>query len=334
MGVGVGGVLAGSMGGVAGCGKSGRSGGGGRKGLRKASFMLNYTPNAEHAAYYLGRKKGFYADSGIDLQIEPGKGSAQTAKVVGSGSAMFGVAVSDALVVARSQNVPLKALAVLLQQNPTVLVALKKSGIAGPKDLYGKKVGVDPASTINAFWQAFLKINKLDRSKIKEVNVGGNVVPALISGTVDATGVILVNEVVTLQQEGHPLNILRYSDFGVRAYGETLFANDTILKEDPKLVRDFVKASLRSWRYALEHVDEAVSALAAAVPQTNAKTETAKFKPIKELIKAKGPDGTTAPLGTMTSAGWRATYKTFKLGGVIEHPFDPTDLFTLDYVKG
>ena len=37
--------------------------------LQKATLRLNYVPNAEHAPYYLGLKKGFFREVGLDLEI-------------------------------------------------------------------------------------------------------------------------------------------------------------------------------------------------------------------------------------------------------------------------
>ena len=40
------------------------------------SLMLNWTPTADHSPIYYAKSKGWYADAGIDLDIEAGKGSA------------------------------------------------------------------------------------------------------------------------------------------------------------------------------------------------------------------------------------------------------------------
>jgi NitT/TauT family transport system substrate-binding protein len=100
--------------------------------LRKATLRLNYVPNAEHAPYYLGLKKGFYKEQGVDLQILPGTGSNDTVRLVGAGNDMFGVAVADAVVTGRGRGAPVVSLGVLLQQSPNVMVSLKKNGITKP----------------------------------------------------------------------------------------------------------------------------------------------------------------------------------------------------------
>jgi penicillin-insensitive murein endopeptidase len=43
---------------------------------QKIDFFLNWVPGGDHAPYFYAKKMGWYAAEGIDLNIEPGKGSA------------------------------------------------------------------------------------------------------------------------------------------------------------------------------------------------------------------------------------------------------------------
>jgi NitT/TauT family transport system substrate-binding protein len=294
--------------------------------LTPVSFRLNFNPNAEHAPYYLGKKKGFYSAEGVDLNILPGTGSATAVKLVGAGDSMFGVAVADAMTVGRAQRVPVVSLGVLLQGSPTVLASLKAKNITKPTDLYGKKVGTNPQSTVYAFWRAFVKLNNLDTSKITEVAVTGQVIGPMLAGSVDAAGLLLTNEVVIIESRGQALNILNYADYGVKSYGQTLFTSDKLLKENPDLAKRVARATFRSWTYTLAHVDEAIDALAEAVPETDRKLETAKWTNIKALVAS--PDSQKSGFGYQTLDGWKQTYQTFKLGGLIETDFDPQSLFS------
>ena len=262
-----------------------------RRALQPVSFRLNFNPNAEHAPYYLGKKKGFYAEQGVDLNILPGTGSATAVKLVGAGDSMFGVAVADAVTVGRAQRVPVVSLGVLLQRSPTVLASLKAKNITKPTDLYGKKVGTNPQSTVYAFWRAFVKLNNLDESKITEVAVSGSVVGPLLAGSIDASGLLLTNEVVIIESRGQALNVMNYADYGVKSYGQTVFTSDKLLKENPELAKRVALATFRSWTYTLAHVDEAIDALAEAVPETDKKLETMKWTNIKALAVKPGITG-------------------------------------------
>src|SRR5688500_13702875 len=59
---------------------------------QKLDFILNWVPGGDHAPYYYAKKLGWYAKEGIDLNLEPGKGSALATQKVGSGGNPIGLA--------------------------------------------------------------------------------------------------------------------------------------------------------------------------------------------------------------------------------------------------
>jgi len=61
------------------------------------SFRLNWYMGGAHAPFFLGKERGFYRDAGIDLTINEGRGSANTAQVVAAGTDTFGLADSSSV---------------------------------------------------------------------------------------------------------------------------------------------------------------------------------------------------------------------------------------------
>ena len=59
---------------------------------QKLDFFLNWVPGGDHAPYYYAKKLGWYAKEGIDLNLEPGKGSALAVQKVGAGANPIGLA--------------------------------------------------------------------------------------------------------------------------------------------------------------------------------------------------------------------------------------------------
>src|SRR5690625_7496081 len=55
--------------------------------LESVSLMLNWYPYGEHAPFYYGVEEGIFEKHGIDLKIESGQGSTQTAQTTGQGHA-------------------------------------------------------------------------------------------------------------------------------------------------------------------------------------------------------------------------------------------------------
>lgn len=292
--------------------------------LKPVSFRLNYVANAEHAPYYVGVKKGFYKDEGLNVTITPGTGSNDTVKLVGAGNDMFGVAVADAVLVGRGRGVPVVSTAVLLQQSPNVLASLTAKNITKPEDLIGKKVGVSSRSTVFAFWKAFVKATKLDESKIQFSDLGTTASsPVLIAGTIDATITLATNEIVAMREDGIKLNTLDLGVYGVHSYGQTLFANEALTTKDPALVKAFTRATLKSWEYTMANIPEAIAILKEYVPETEVKKETAKWVEITPRTKAL--TGSVA-FGSQSAEGWKSTYDTFQSAGLIDQAFDPASI--------
>src|SRR5438132_317142 len=53
---------------------------------QRVDFILNWVPGGDHAPYYYAKKLGWYQKEGIDLNLEPGKGSALATQKVGAGA--------------------------------------------------------------------------------------------------------------------------------------------------------------------------------------------------------------------------------------------------------
>jgi NitT/TauT family transport system substrate-binding protein len=70
----------------------------------KLDLILNWVPGGDHVPYYYAKKMGWYRDAGIDLNIEPGKGSALAVQKVGAGANQIGLADMANALVGRSKG--------------------------------------------------------------------------------------------------------------------------------------------------------------------------------------------------------------------------------------
>ena len=71
---------------------------------QKLDFILNWVPGGDHAPYYYAKKLGLYAKEGIDLNLEPGKGSALATQKVGAGANPIGLADMGGVLVAKGKG--------------------------------------------------------------------------------------------------------------------------------------------------------------------------------------------------------------------------------------
>ena len=217
---------------------------------------------------YYGRQSYFYVAStrattrqeGIDLNFLRGQGSIDAIKKVASGAAMIGFADAGALVLARGNDgIPVKLLAIVYAKPPHAIFALADSGIKTPKDLEGKTLADTAFSAIPLIFNAYAPAAGIDVKKVKWITAEVSSLPSLLAtGRVDAIGQFTVGEPL-LADAVKPKKLVRlaYKDVGLDYYGNGIVATEQTIKEDPKLLKAFVRATLKGMRDAFADPAEA-----------------------------------------------------------------------------
>src|SRR5207248_5089801 len=110
--------------------------------------------------------------------------------------------------------------------------------------LRGKKVGDAGIPYQHAYLQTILARAHVRPSSVKEINVGANLVPAMLSGRVDATlGAYWNYEAIQLEQMRKRPNVIRVDHVGVPTYNElVLVVRENELSSRIDVIRRFVQA--------------------------------------------------------------------------------------------
>src|SRR5580693_9712412 len=148
------------------------------------TVRLKWFNQAQFAGFYVAQEKGFYKSAGLNVDIQPGGPDFPAVQMVTGGNEQFGVTGADQVLIARSKGVPVVALAVVYRRNPFVLFSLAKSGINGPADYVGKKVGLKIGGNEELIYRAVLAKAFIDDSAPTEIPVKFDITP-LLTGTVD-----------------------------------------------------------------------------------------------------------------------------------------------------
>src|SRR5271167_52287 len=155
---------------------------------QKLDFILNWVPGGDHAPYYYAKKMGWYAREGIDLTLDPGKGSALATQKVGAGATPIGLADMGGVLVAKGKGADTVAGFNVYANSPQGMYWLKSSGITGIKDFAGKKIGNPPGDGARVMWPALAKANGIDPKSVIWVNIDANSkLSALKSKSIDVT---------------------------------------------------------------------------------------------------------------------------------------------------
>ena len=242
--------------------------------LQDITFNLEYMFHGGHVPFYVALEKGFYKEAGLNVTIVRGFGSGDTIKKVAAKRVPFGSCDFGSLVTSVIQEkTPVKALSPYYGKALVGIIFLKESGIKGPKDLEGKTIGHTAGGASTTMLPYFLKVNNVDRSKIKTVIADATAhLPMLLTGKVDAIleQSLHVGRFQNAANEGGQkvtVAHMAYADYGVESYGNVIIAHEDLIEKDPTLVRKFVQASIKGMIYAMEHPEEAVSALMKRTPE-------------------------------------------------------------------
>jgi len=302
--------------------KSGSSNGG-SSGGKKVTLLLNWVPYGEHAPFYYGVEKGFYADEGIDLEIKPGGGSGKTVQAVDAGQAEFGWADTPPLLKCIATGMKVKSLGVFLQKGPSSVEFFADKGITKPADLKGKSIGGTPGDALYATFPAWLKANGMQPSDVKIVNFDpAGKIAALATGKVDAIMGFFHDQAPTIEAKtGKKVQYLLYADTGLNLLGTGIVTSDDTIKKDPDLVRKFVRATQKSWSEATKDVPGAVAAMAKRAENEPAeKILTNQLTLCVPLLDT----GTGGAPGVNTEAKWKETIDTLAQNNALPKAESPS----------
>ena len=300
-------------------------GSGSQDGRQKVTFVLDFNVLGRHALFFTALKKGYYADEGLDVEFQKSSGSADTIKTLSAGRAKLGYADAATLAVVKGQQAaPVKLTAVVYQNAPYGIYALAKSGIKEPKDLQGKTMADGAGSSVTAMFSAYAQLAGIDPKTVKHtVADPSTLVSLLASGRVDAIGQnVMGAALIRKSVEGKEVTELKYSDAGLKVYSNGILATDSVLKNDPELVRKFVRATIKGMKYAFANPEEAGKIFHGYHPEIDADIATAETKVVAGL--AQTPDTDTNGLGHIDPALLKSTIS------VVEKSFDMKEEVTVD----
>ena len=229
--------------------------------LRKVTIILDWDgAQPQHMPYWLARERGWYAERGLEVRIQPGRGSGQVAQAVVAGQAEFGQMTPSVLIqTVAKQNAPLRMVGVTLQRDTIALKYLLASGIKTPRDLEGRTVGLVPGTVADLLWPAFARAAGVDASKVRTVGVDFRTYnQPFLAGQTDATNSLIgFPDNLRLARQGRPVGEFSYSDY-LPMVGFGLVVSARSLAERPETVQDMVKATQRAWEYLFKSPREAV----------------------------------------------------------------------------
>ena len=233
---------------------------------QRASIVLDWIPNSDHGGLYVAMRDGIFRRHGIDASAHVPSDTSAQIRLVAAGSADFGISYETDLLAARAHGVPVQSVMCIMQHPLNTVMSLRSSGIGRPRQLAGRSIGMAGSPSDVPLVSAMMAHDGSSIRRARMVNVGYNLLPALLARRVDAViGVYWTWEAIQAQQRGFPVNIMRVERWGVPNYCElVLVAAERTIRTRPGYVRDVVHSMQEGYQLAESHPSLAWSALRTA----------------------------------------------------------------------
>jgi NitT/TauT family transport system substrate-binding protein len=257
--------------------------------LDKVVLGLDWQALGRHAGFFTAKAKGFYEREGLDVDIQRGYGAADSVKRAAAGDSAFAFGDYGSLILARSEGIKVKAIAMIYARGPYVLWTRKDANINSPKDLPGKSIGSPAGASVRLLFPAFASAAGFAANDVKWVTVdAAGLYPLLFSGQVQA---IVDYELgwPTISKRANEAGIalvpLKFADYGFDIYSNAILTTDDMLKNKPDLVRKLVKASLEGMRAAFADPGAAGAVMNKTFPMLDAGTAAQEVAIVRALAE-------------------------------------------------
>jgi len=318
---------------LAGCGEKQETVTGSPSSTQQLTLMLDWFPNADHVGIYQALAEGDFAKAGLDVHVQVPSDPAAPLKLLAAGKVDAAVSYEPEVLLARNQGLALVSVAAIVQRPLTSIVSIGSKHITTPAQLRGKRVGDAGIPYQRAYLTTILAQAGVPAGSVKEINVGANLVPAMLSGRVDATlGSFWNYEAIQLAMlKKHP-NVIHMEQVGVPTYNELVVVvrKDTIVNH-PDVVRRFVQALGRGYEAVRRNPQAAVANLVHASSGLDPKLQLAS---VEATLPAFFPSNPADPWGWQDPNQWNAYGEWMLKHQLISDPNAVLDASTNELLAG
>jgi putative hydroxymethylpyrimidine transport system substrate-binding protein len=298
------------------------------------TVMLDWFPNADHAALYSAIAHGDFRAVGLDVRPVVPAETAEPLKLLAAGKVDMAISYEPELLLARDQGLKLVSIAALVQRPLTSIIALPAAHVSSVADLAGKTVGTAGIPYQAAELRTALRSAGVNPASVKEVNVGFNLVPAMLSGKVAATlGGYWNYEAIQLTlMHKHPVTI-PIDQAGVPQYDElVLVVREDEAHTDGVDLRAFLQALTRGEREVRADPAAAAALVVKANPSLEPKLQ---LESIRQTLPAAQPASSSDPFGWQDPTAWAAFGDWMLAHGLLAHnPNGGLPPFTNEFLPG
>ncbi|MBX3030725.1 MAG: ABC transporter substrate-binding protein [Chloroflexi bacterium] len=288
-------------------------------------LQLQWAPQAQFAGYFAARDAGFWAAQGLDVEIIDG-GPDVIPQVVGSDPSgpEFTISwVPKVLEVRDADQSDLVNIAQVFQRSGTRSVAWADSGITGPADFAGKKIGVwdfgNEYEVVAAAKAAGLEQGTDYEKVIQDFNMA-----LLLNREIDVSEAMIYNEYAQVLEATNPetgalyqpedLVVIDYNEVGTAMLQDAIFAREAWLAEEGNedIATRFLIGAFQGWQLCRDDPDACIGYTVNAGSTLGAGHQAWMMNEVNPLIWPS-----EGGIGSMPAATWDQTVQISLDAGII-----------------
>lgn len=255
--------------------------------LQKVTVILDWFPNTNHSGLYAAKDLGYFAEQGLDVNIiQPSEGG--NPQLIAAGKGDFAISYQEEVTIARSQDIPVVALAAVIQHNTSGFASPISKNIKTPKDFEGKTYGGWGSPAETAVLKVLMAKYGADFNKIKMVNVGSADFFASMEKGIDFSWIFYGWTGIEAETKGMDLNFIKLKDEDkiLDYYTPVIIASENQISKNPELVKKFMQAASKGYNYAIKYPDKTAAILLKNVPELDKKLVNESQKYLAEQYKS------------------------------------------------
>jgi putative hydroxymethylpyrimidine transport system substrate-binding protein len=295
--------------------------------LQKVSLMLDWYPNAVHSFLFVAEEKGYFKEQGLDVDIQMPADTNDPLKLVAANQIDMAMSYQPQVLVARSEDIPVQSFGAIVRHPLNQLMVPADGSIQSPKDLAGKTIGYPSIPLDEAIIQTMVEADGGNAEKVKMVDIGWDLIPAIATKKTDALiGGYINHEKLLLEKEGHPMRTINPADYGVPDYYElVMVASEKGLKEKPEVFKKFMTAITKGQTYVQEHPEDGLSVLMDHEDKTSPLEKDVETKSLEILLPLM--DAKEKPFGYQDPEVWKNTAQWLKDNKIIKETVQAEEAF-------
>jgi NitT/TauT family transport system substrate-binding protein len=271
----------------------------------KFSYTTNWYAQAEHGGFYQALATGLYKREGLDVTIRMGGPQVNIMQLMAAGQTDCVMGYDVQTIKGWEQGIEAVTVAAAFQKDPQVLIG--HPGVVNKmEDLKGKTILISSAAN-TTYWPWLKNKYGLADSQVRPYTF--NIQPFIADKNVVQQG-YLSSEPFAIEKEAKfKPNVFLLSDHGWPPYSTTIVCMAKTVREKPKAVAAFVKASMEGWKSYLKGDPSPANAL---IKKDNPNMTDDKIangiKLLNETGMVFGGDAARMGVGIITDARMKETY--------------------------